>query len=115
VSVSTVAARLSPAELLAELGRSLAATPREDLPDALAELERLRAAASLRLSIPPPPEPIDKREQLVDAPEAARRLNVTEDWVRRHTDELPFTVRLGRKVRFSVAGLDKYVRLREGR
>jgi hypothetical protein len=33
---------------------------------------------------------------------------VTLDCIRRHTDELPFTVRLGRKVRFSAVGLDRY-------
>ena len=117
MSASPAAARPgpSPADLLAELGRALAATPREGLPPLLASLEGLKATTLLRLSVPPVPEPGDRHEQLVDAPEAARRLAVTEDWIRRHTDDLPFTVRLGRKVRFSVAGLDRYIRLREGR
>ena len=48
--------------------------------------------------------------------EAARKLAVSEDWLYRHADKLPFTVRIGdRHLRFSAAGIEKFIRQRAGR
>jgi predicted DNA-binding transcriptional regulator AlpA len=56
-------------------------------------------------------------DRLLTAAEAAPRLSVSVDWLWRHSRQLPFTVRgLGaRRVRFSEAGLAKYLAQRQGR
>jgi hypothetical protein len=45
----------------------------------------------------------------------AKQLGVSADWLYRRAGKLPFTVRLSRTLRFSVEGLERYVRQREGR
>ena len=53
---------------------------------------------------------------LVGAKEAAARLSVTADYLYRHADELPFTVRPGPgQVRFSSDGIARYIQQRQGR
>ena len=47
--------------------------------------------------------------------EAAQRIGVSQDWLYRKAGELPFTVRIGRRVLFSEAGIEKYIRQRMGR
>ena len=54
-------------------------------------------------------------DRLLTVEEAAGRLAQTGDWLYRHADELPFTVRVGRHVRFSSQGIDRYIRQRAGR
>jgi predicted DNA-binding transcriptional regulator AlpA len=58
-----------------------------------------------------PPAP----DVLLDVETAAKRLATTEDWLYRHARQLPFTVRQGRSVRFSSAGIERYIRSRQGR
>jgi len=54
-------------------------------------------------------------DRLLGVKEAAAKLGTTEDWLYRH-DKLPFVVRLGKKqVRYSEAGIDRYIRSRAGR
>jgi helix-turn-helix protein len=47
--------------------------------------------------------------------EAARRLNVSKDWLYRHGPILPFRVKIGSRVMFSAAGLARWNRQRMGR
>jgi excisionase family DNA binding protein len=54
-------------------------------------------------------------DRLLDVKEAARRLGVAPDWLYRRARNLPFTVPLGRTLRFSASGLERYIRQREGR
>jgi predicted DNA-binding transcriptional regulator AlpA len=57
-------------------------------------------------------------DELLDVNEAAARLGVSPDWLRHRstgTKTLPFVVRLGRNVRFSALGIDKYIKNRQGR
>src|SRR5262249_53924275 len=56
----------------------------------------------------------DGGDTLVDVHEAAERLRVSRDWVYRRARQLPFTVNIGRNVRFSTGGIDKYIRERAG-
>ncbi len=50
------------------------------------------------------------------AEEAAARLNVSIDWLYRRTKELPFARKLSRKVvRYSEAGIKRYLAQRDGR
>ena len=54
-------------------------------------------------------------DRLLTVEEAARTLGVSEDWLYRRAARLPFTVRMGRSVRFSALGLARYIRSRAGR
>lgn len=49
-------------------------------------------------------------DRLVNAKEAAKRLNVSTKWVYQHASDLPFTVRFGGLVRFSAQGIEDYIR-----
>lgn len=54
-------------------------------------------------------------DRLLEVKETAERLAVPPDWVYRHANELPFTVRLGPgQLRFSSNGIDRYIRQRQG-
>ncbi len=45
--------------------------------------------------------------------EVAMRLGVTKDWIYHHRKELPFAVKLGRRVlRFSAVKLERYLEAR---
>ena len=54
-------------------------------------------------------------ETLLTVTETAERLGVSEDWLYRRTKSLPFVVRVGRHVRYSASGIDRYIRNRVGR
>ena len=55
-----------------------------------------------------------EEDRLLDVKEAAARLSVTVDWLYRHAGALPFTVRTGRKLRFSSAGIVRFISERQG-
>jgi len=55
-----------------------------------------------------------KSDRLMEIGEAAAKLSVTEDWLYRKGDRLPFVVRMGRNIRFSEQGIEKYIRQRIG-
>jgi predicted DNA-binding transcriptional regulator AlpA len=59
------------------------------------------------------PAPEGDRRLNVEA--AAVRLGVSRDYLYRNAGNLPFTVRIGRSLGFSEAGLEKYMRQRTGR
>src|SRR5215470_2577431 len=54
-------------------------------------------------------------ERLLGVEEAASRLGVSKDYLYRQGSRLPFTVRVGRRLRFSATGLARYIRARQGR
>ncbi|OGB92206.1 MAG: hypothetical protein A2Z31_00035 [candidate division NC10 bacterium RBG_16_65_8] len=54
-------------------------------------------------------------DRLLTVKEAAAQLGHSEDWCYRHAPKLPFTVRTGRDVRFSAAGLARWICTRQGR
>jgi predicted DNA-binding transcriptional regulator AlpA len=54
-------------------------------------------------------------DRLLVIADAAARLAVSKDWLYRHADRLPFTVRLSnRQPRFSAKGIDRYIASRVG-
>ena len=55
------------------------------------------------------------RDLAVTVDQAAERLGVSTDWLFRRSRTLPFVVRLGRHLRFSNRGIDRYLRNRTGR
>ena len=54
-------------------------------------------------------EPPLANDRLIDVPEAAARLGVSERYVYDHHHEWTFTRRIGRKLRFSEQGLNKRI------
>ena len=95
------------AALLADPAR-VADLPPEHVPEVLASLEALRARLWARLthSPAPPAEP----DRLLTVDEAAARLGVTRDWLRRRP-ALPFVVKLSDGVvRYSTRGLERFLR-----
>jgi excisionase family DNA binding protein len=53
-------------------------------------------------------------DRLLTVGDAAARLALTTDYLYRHADELPFTVRVGSHLRFSAAGIDRFIRKNTG-
>jgi excisionase family DNA binding protein len=83
----------------------------EEIPAALGALERVRATLTFRaLSVSRPAQ-----DRLLNVAEAAELLGMAEDTLYRRAGSLPFTVRDGRRVRFSRLGLERFIRSRQGR
>ena len=78
-------------------------------------LSALAALASVPVTTPGQVPTGPGEERLLTVEEAARTLGVSEDWLYRRAPRLPFTVRLGRVLRFSAEGLERYIRQRQGR
>lgn len=92
------------------------ALPREELPELLGQVERLRAALWVRLTVPatngstPKSEARAEDDMLLTATAVAEILNVDDRYVYRHADSWPFTRRLSRgTLRFSHAGLRRWI------
>lgn len=106
--------------LVADASR-LEDVPKEELPNLLADLERLRAEVWTRIARPSPQNGVRSRDQtdqgtadqLLDVEAVAERLDVTERYVYDHADEWPFTRRISpRKLRFSERGLHRWLETR---
>ena len=81
----------------------------DHVPELLGEMERLRAILwarlALRINRPDP-----KEDHLLGVEEAAATLGTTRDWLRRHGDRMPFTVRLSAgQVRYSAKGIERWI------
>jgi predicted DNA-binding transcriptional regulator AlpA len=80
----------------------------EQLPEFLGELEQVRVTALARLAAPVFMQPQMDRQLEVD--EAAKLLGMSEDYLYRHHQGFPFTRREGRRLLFSLLGIQKYIR-----
>ena len=93
--------------------------PPEAVPALLGEIECLRAKLWARMMIPSARgtgQASTEEDRLLIAQEAAKRLGASEDYLYRHADKLPFTVRIGpRQLRFSAQGIERYIRQRTGK
>jgi hypothetical protein len=95
------------AALVADPSEAAGAIPPEDVPEILGALEKARAALWARLlgrrdEAPP-------RDRLLTIDEAAARLAVATNWLRRRSD-LPFVVRLSEgNVRYSEQGIERFI------
>ena len=95
---------------LPELDHVVDEAPREEIPDLLGELERLKVRLLARLVSPRPPEQPKRPDRLLTVDEAAERLATTRDHLYRQADRLPFTVRLSaQQLRFSERGIDEFI------
>ena len=90
------------------------ATP-ADCPILLGELERLKASLWLRMTTSTARHTQPPEDWLLTAVEVADRLHVTKDYVYRNARKYPFTVREGRYIRFSQAGLARYLDRHQGK
>jgi predicted DNA-binding transcriptional regulator AlpA len=93
--------------------------PAEAIPVMLGELERLRVILWVQLTAgnqDGQAQSESHADRLLDVEEAARKLRKSKDYMYRHADAYPFTVRDGRRsVRFSAQGIEKFIRQRMGR
>ncbi len=108
---------LAPAPTLAQLAAdpSKVATLESDQARALLlQASALVLALAARAGDSPNGNP--EADRLLTVEEVAKKLGTSREWVYRRAAGLPFTVRLGSRLRFSAQGLDKYLRVhRQGR
>lgn len=105
---------MTAAETLALLLNSTPLTERPalaaDLARALAELFASAADAAAPKVTPRRDDPAG---ELLGIEEAAKRLHVSETWLYRHSRDLPFAKKLGRRtLRFDARGLENWARSR---
>ena len=79
-----------------------------DLGQVLARI--IREAVKQELNSCTTQNPMDEADFLMTVEQAAKMLNVSEDWLYDRAKTFPFTIKLGPKMlRFSVKGLQKYL------
>ncbi len=78
----------------------------EELPHLIGELREVEAVAMARLTAPAQNPP----DELLEVREAAARLSISPAYLYRHHKRFPFTRRIGRRLLFSSAGLDSYLK-----
>lgn len=89
-------------------------TPVGDLPRLIGHLAAAQAEALARMVADTSTGPKDRGpDENLPIVEAARRLGVSRDYLYRHARRFPFTVRIGRRLLFSAAGLEKWNRTRQ--
>lgn len=82
----------------------------EQFPGALVELSALQARlASRMVANAEAPGRDEGPDQLLDAAEVASRLGISKDAVYRKKKDWPFVIRIGRHVRFSERGLQRWL------
>jgi excisionase family DNA binding protein len=93
----------------------VATVPPGRIPALLSQLSALQGAMAARLISADRDEPMSVEDTLLTVDQAAERLGVSTDWLFRRSRTLPFVIRLGRHLRFSNRGIDRYLRTRTGR
>src|SRR5579862_3853460 len=78
----------------------------EDVAAFLADLECVRISALGVLMRPAAPAP----DQNIGVAETAKRMGVSKNWLYRNSAKFKFARRIGRKLLFSSAGLDSYLK-----
>jgi excisionase family DNA binding protein len=104
------------ADLVAEPDK-VALVPPEAIPAMRGELARLDSLLLARLLAGgnAKADSGPDGDRLLSAKEAAAKLGASEDYLYRRSRNLPFTVRMGRQVRFSETGIERYIRQRMGK
>ena len=100
---------------LVEDPAKVATVPPGRIPALLSQLSALQGAMAARLISADRDETASSEDTLLTVDQAAERLGVSTDWLFRRSRTLPFVVRLGRHLRFSNRGIDRYLRHRTGR
>lgn len=102
-------------ELLAELDLVIRDIPADKVAAMIAALAAKIGLASAKILALPSGDNTVTPDENLSAPEAARRLGVSADYLYRNARKLPFTVRIGRRLLFSARGLDRWNKNRQGR
>jgi len=80
--------------------------PVAELPRLFAALEEIRTSALIRITKPAQP-PIEDR--LMDVRDAAELLGVAPAYLYRNRAKFPFIRRMGKRLLFSAAGIQRYI------
>jgi excisionase family DNA binding protein len=105
-------------ESLTELQQNVDAVPVDKIPAVLAQLAAVQSTLAARLlqnGNGTTQDPKASAGKLLTVQEAAERTGMSKDWLYRNSSKLPFVVKVGRSLRFSEAGLEKWIRSRSGR
>jgi excisionase family DNA binding protein len=101
---------------LIDLLQNADAVPAEKIPAMLAQLAAIQGSLAARLlangnvnNQPAAPA------KLLTVEEAADRIGVSKDFLYRNQKTLPFVVHVGRALRFSESGIEKWIRNRSGK
>ena len=108
-SSAKIAAVPTLADLLAD-PRKLDGLPREAIPHLRGELAQLDSRLLSKLVDHDHHDGSAEHDQLLNVSEAAARLGVKTDFLYHNSKALPFTRHVGRSLRFSARGIDKYIR-----
>jgi helix-turn-helix protein len=93
-----------------QLTAVLPSIPMNELPRLLGQLRELEATVLARMyAAPRSAETTRGPDQLLDVEDAAKRLNVSEDYLYRHWKKLPFAQKYDWGLRFSTRGIDEYI------
>ena len=88
--------------------------PADIAPEKIAPMMAQMAAIQLSLATRLLAEGTEREQadadNLLTVEQVAARLNCSEDWLYRQAKRLPFTVRVGRSLRFSSRGIDAHIR-----
>ena len=114
MAVDQVAEPVDLAALVEDPAR-VATVPPGRIPALLSQLSAMQGAMAARLISADRDESVSAEDTLLTVDQAAERLGVSTDWLFRRSRTLPFVGRLGRHLRFSNRGIDRYLRNRTGR
>jgi predicted DNA-binding transcriptional regulator AlpA len=103
-----------------DLLHSLDDLPVESIPAVMASLAAAQSMLAARLLNTPNGNSSEPQaDRLLDVTEAAAKTGMSVDYLYRHANELPFTVRVGTKERkslkFSELGIHKWIETRSGK
>ncbi len=82
----------------------------EEIGPVMAQMAAIQLSLATRLVTETSDREPDHKEKLLTVEEAAAKLNCSEVWLYKRAKRLPFTVRVGRSLRFSERGLDEAIR-----
>jgi len=82
----------------------------EDIGAVMAQMAAIQLTLATRLVAGGPERLPDEGDNLLTVDEAAARLKCSSDWLYRRAKRLPFTVRVGRNLRFSERGIEEAIR-----
>jgi predicted DNA-binding transcriptional regulator AlpA len=103
-------------ELFDEVDRAVRGAADSELPTIVGRLVEAEERARLRMRgiAPLSASTGGEPDENLSAQEAARRLGMSTDWLYKAND-LPFRIKIGRRVVFSARGLERWSRQRSGR
>ncbi len=82
----------------------------EEIGPVMAQMAAMQLSLATRLVTEGPERVPDDGDKLLTVEEAAARLKCSQVWLYRRANRLPFTVRVGRSLRFSERGIGEAIR-----